>query len=146
MSSIKIDQRKEHQYRGVAAPVISKLLIYSFVLLALGLAIYGVLYPFINFQDPFHLRYDVLPKSMLYSHIVGAGVAIGIIPLQYYIASRKRTLHRYLGYLYVLAVLVSSFGAYYMAVYALGDVSSTNALSILAALWWSSCFYRLSYI
>ncbi|PCJ27511.1 MAG: hypothetical protein COA96_03155 [SAR86 cluster bacterium] len=108
-------------------------------LLALMVALYGIAFPLIlpEMQDEFHQRYLSMSQTLVYMHVVGAGVALFISPIQFMIYRKNRILHRYMGRVYFLAVMVGSIGGYYMAWYAFGGMISTVGLGILSTLWWS---------
>lgn len=108
-------------------------------LLAGGVAIYGIAFPMLlpNMADDFHRRYLDMSQYLIRLHVVGAGLALLIAPVQLLIYRRHRVLHRYLGRLYVLAVIAGSLGGYYMAWHAYGGIISTLGLGILDTLWWS---------
>ena len=108
-------------------------------LLAVMIATYGIAFPVLlqGMEDEFHLRYLNMSLVLVYLHVVGAGVALLISPFQFLLYRRNRKLHRYLGRVYVLAIIAGSIGGYYMAWHAFGGMISTLGLGTLATLWWS---------
>ena len=107
--------------------------------LAIIVALYGISFPIRlpGMQDEFHLRYLEMSQLLVFMHVVGAGIALLITPIQFMIYRKNCTLHRYLGRVYFLAVIVGSIGGYYMAWYAFGGIVSTLGLGTLNTLWWS---------
>ena len=76
-------------------------------------------------------------------HIVGAMVATIIGPFQFLPSvnsGRYQYLHRWLGRIYLLGVLVGGLGGLYMAQYAYGGFASSLGFSILAVLWMGTGF------
>ncbi|MDO8271581.1 MAG: DUF2306 domain-containing protein [Gammaproteobacteria bacterium] len=116
-------------------------------LLAGLVAIYGITFPILlpGMSDEFHHRYLNMSLFLVSMHVVGSGIALLISPLQLVIYRRNRTLHRYLGRVYFLAVIAGSIGGYYMAWHAFGGFISTLGLSILATLWWSFTLLAVIY-
>ena len=116
-------------------------------LLALLVAAYGILFPLLlpEMPDEFHQRYLRMSQTLVYMHVVGAGVALLIAPIQFMIYRKNRILHRYLGRTYFLSVIVGGIGAYYMAWYAFGGVISTVGLGMLATIWWSFTLLAVIY-
>lgn len=108
-------------------------------MLAGGIALYGIAFPVLlpGMGDEFHRRYLDMSLLLISLHVVGAGLALLIAPLQLVIYRKHRVLHRYLGRVYFVAVIASSVGGYYMAVHAVGGFISTLGLGILDTLWWS---------
>jgi uncharacterized membrane protein len=115
-------------------------LIYLGTFLAVCVALYGIAFPLMlpGMQDQFHQRYLSMSQALVYMHVVGAGMALLVSPIQFMIYRKNRTLHRYLGRVYFLAVILGSIGGYYMAWHAFGGLISTMGLGILSTLWWSS--------
>lgn len=113
--------------------------LYLGTVLAVVVAIYGIAFPIIlpGMEDDFHRRYLDMSQLLVFMHVVGAGIALLISPIQFFIYARNRILHRYLGRLYFFAVIVGSIGGYYMAWHAFGGIISTAGLGILSTLWWS---------
>lgn len=116
-------------------------------MLAGGIALYGITFPFLlpSMGDEFHRRYLDMSLVLISLHVVGAGLALLIAPLQLVIYRRHRVLHRYLGRVYIVAVIASSVGGYYMAVHAVGGFISTLGLGILDTLWWSFTLLAVIY-
>lgn len=126
-----------------------KWLFITLTFLATATAMYGFVFPLILpeiLSDGFHDRYAFLSKPLMFGHIIGGAIALLISPIQFWIIKRYRTLHRYLGRVYVLAVLVSSIGGYYMAWNAFGGLISTIGLGILATLWWGFTLLALYFV
>ncbi len=107
--------------------------------LAVLVAAYGIAFPVLlpEIPDEFHQRYMSMSSLLISMHVVGGGIALLISPFQFMIYRKNRTLHRYLGRIYFLAVIVASIGGYYMAWHAFGGIVSTLGLATLCTLWWS---------
>ena len=122
-------------------------LLYFGAVLAVVVALYGISFPIMlpAMQDDFHQRYLDMSQLLVFMHVVGAGVALMISPIQFMIYRKNRTLHRYLGRVYFFAVIVGSIGGYYMAWHAFGGIVSTVGLGILTSLWWSFTLLAVNY-
>lgn len=116
-------------------------------LLAFGVALYGITFPVLlpSMGDDFHRRYLDMSQWLISLHVVGAGLALLISPVQLVIYRRHRVLHRYLGRVYFVAVIAGSVGGYYMAWHAQGGFISSLGLGILATLWWSFTLLAVSH-
>ncbi len=127
--------------------ILSRSLYYPGALLAVMVAIYGIAFPVLlpGMQDEFHQRYLSMSQVLVYMHVVAAGVALLIAPIQFVIYRKNRTLHRHLGRVYFLAVIAGSIGGYYMAWFAFGGIISTLGLGLLATLWWSFTLLAVNY-
>lgn len=107
--------------------------------LAVIVAAYGIVFPVLlpNMQDEFHQRYLTMSQLLITTHVVGGGVALLISPFQLMICRKNRILHRHLGRVYFLLVMLASIGGYYMAWHAFGGIISMLGLGVLSTLWWS---------
>ena len=107
--------------------------------LAVAVAAYGIAFPLLlpSIPDEFHQRYLSMSMALITVHVVGGGIALLIAPFQFMIYRRNRTLHRYLGRVYFLVIMLASIGGYYMAWHAFGGLISMLGLGILSTLWWS---------
>ncbi len=79
---------------------------------------------------------------VLKTHIVSGILAIGCGPFQFIKRLRKQRprFHKKLGYLYVLAVGISSIAGFVSAQFAMGGIVSQIGFSILSVFW----FYTLT--
>jgi len=70
-------------------------------------------------------------------HIVGAMLALGLGPLQFLPGLRSRHLHvhRWMGRLYLLGVLVGGAAGLYLAPYSYGGLITHTGFGTLAVLW-----------
>lgn len=114
------------------------------------LAIIIGLYPFIYFviDRKFGLlssKSDTLLADMawnigFYLHIVLGGIALltGWIQFNKQFRQRRLSLHRLLGKIYVLSVLISALAGFYIAFYATGGVISKVGFGSLAIIWFST--------
>ncbi|MCJ8315125.1 MAG: DUF2306 domain-containing protein [Saccharospirillaceae bacterium] len=82
-----------------------------------------------------HANFLLQSQTLLYFHFIGAGIALLISPIQFYLYKRFKTAHRIMGRIYGLSVLFGAIGALNMAQTAYGGLISTWGLSILAILW-----------
>jgi len=107
--------------------------------LAVVIAAYGIIFPLLlpEIPDEFHQRYLSMSMVLVSMHVVAGGIALLISPFQFMIYRRNRTLHRYLGRTYFLAIILGSIGGYYMAWHAFGGIISMLGLGMLSTLWWS---------
>ena len=83
-----------------------------------------------------------------YSHIVPGGIAllIGWIQFNKHIRAKRIIWHRTIGKVYVLAALVSSIAAIYIAVYATGGVIASLGFMCLGLFWFYSTYKAYSSI
>lgn len=116
----------------------NSLLIVSAIVLCGGVAVYSVVLPFLDLTGPIHARLADLPPIYFLAHTLGGAIALLMVPVQLFTATKVNSLHRNSGRLYVIAVLISTMGAYYLAWEAFGGTSSRLALNILATLWWTT--------
>ncbi|MCW8876858.1 MAG: DUF2306 domain-containing protein [Kangiellaceae bacterium] len=116
----------------------NSLLIVSAIILCGGVAVYSAALPFLDLAGPIHSRLASLPPLYFLAHAFGGAVALLLVPVQLFTAAKNNSIHRLVGRLYVIAVLISTMGAYYLAWGAFGGTSSWLALSILATLWWTT--------
>jgi len=110
--------------------------IFVAIILCIGVAGYAVVLPFLEFDSPIHSRLSSLPPFFFLAHTIGGAIALLIVPVQLLSAHKKRKLHKAFGSIYVVAVLFSTLGGYYLALNAYGGITSSLALSLLATLWW----------
>ncbi len=107
--------------------------------LAVAVAAYGIAFPLLlpQIPDEFHQRYLGMSQLLISMHVVGGGIALLISPFQFMIYRKNRTLHRYLGRVYFLVIMLANIGGYYMAWHAFGGIISVLGLGLLSTLWWS---------
>lgn len=74
---------------------------------------------------------------MFISHVLGGVVALFLGPWQFWTGLRNRflSLHRWLGRLYLCAILVGGVGGLYLAVMAFGGIVAQIGFGSLAILW-----------
>lgn len=72
-----------------------------------------------------------------FAHISGGIVALVLGPVQFWLASRPRLLsrHRYIGRVYLIAILVGGCGGLYMATIAFGGLPARLGFGMLALIW-----------
>lgn len=78
----------------------------------------------------------------IYSHIFASTIALVLGPFQFSVKFRKKHLkiHRWLGRIYLVSVLIGGISGLYMAQYAFGGYVSQLGFSVLAILWLYSGF------
>jgi uncharacterized membrane protein len=83
-----------------------------------------------------------------YSHIIPGGVAllIGWIQFNERIRTKRLTLHRMIGTVYVSAALVSGFAGIYIACYATGGIIASSGFMCLGFFWFYSTYRGYSSI
>ncbi len=115
------------------------------LLLALFLFIIASRYLTLNPEVYFPEQRDVYAANPIFllMHIIGSMLAILIGPIQF--LSRIRTgrllnLHRWLGRVYLLGILIGGIGGLYMAQLAYGGIITRLGFSALALLWLLSGF------
>lgn len=128
----KLGRQPQYSY-----PTLSLLALGTF--LAVAVAAYGIAFPLLlpEIPDTFHQRYLSMSLVLIGMHVIAGGVALLISPFQFMIYRKNRTLHRYLGRVYFLAIIIGSIGGYYMAWHAFGGIISMLGLGTLSTLWWS---------
>ena len=70
-------------------------------------------------------------------HIAGGVLALGIGPFQFLnrLRSRRPLVHRWLGRIYLIGILVGGLGGLYMAFFAYAGVAATAGFASLAVSW-----------
>jgi uncharacterized membrane protein len=117
-------------------------------LFALGVSGYALQYLSFRTDIPFltQKRADVLThwawRIGFYGHIIGGVVALTLGPFQFLRNFRQQNLrlHRFLGKIYVLAILLGSLCAFYAALYANGGLPAQTGFAALAVAWVFSTF------
>ena len=94
-----------------------------------------LLVPMFAQQSPVHANFLLQSQTLLYFHFIGAGLALLISPIQFYLYKGFKKSHRLLGRVYGLSVLFGAIGALNMAQTAYGGLISTLGLSVLSILW-----------
>ena len=83
-------------------------------------------------------------KTGLMAHIFGAGIALLIGPFQFLPAMRRKKylgLHRWLGRLYLLGILVGGLSGLYMATFAHGGTVAQMGFAALAVFWLTTGYF-----
>ncbi|UJF32949.1 DUF2306 domain-containing protein [Paenibacillus hexagrammi] len=96
-------------------------------------------------QPDFHLTPWVY---VLYAHIVTAVLALVLGPYQLFVKpqGKRIRLHRRLGYVYFISIMVSSIVGLYLAIYATGGWVSTLGFLGLDLAWAMSTWLSVRYI
>ena len=118
-----------------------------FIFFAVGVGIYPFLYFFLDMSQGF---LSVKPKDVLdsqlwtvafYTHITLGGVALltGWSQFSKQLRNQQLVLHRTLGKVYVVSVLISGVAGFYIALFATGGIVSIAGFSGLAIAWLFTC-------
>jgi len=85
-------------------------------------------------------------KISFYTHIVLGGVAllIGWIQFNAKLRLNKPHIHRFIGKIYVISVLLSSFSGFYIALFADRGIWASLGFSCLAVIWF--CITLMAYL
>ena len=79
-------------------------------------------------------------RAWLLTHIAGSGLALIVGPFQFWSGLRRRSMrvHRWIGRLYVLAVLVGGSAAFYLAWHTGQGATFGISLGALGIAWWTT--------
>jgi uncharacterized membrane protein len=110
-----------------------------------GYAITILLVP--EFRPPFAKTLFVERPASTIAHFLGGAVALvaGAFQLSAWFRGRYLNAHRWLGRLYVVAVIIGGIAGFFMALKAFGGLASNTGFGLLAVLWVSTTLnaYRL---
>lgn len=120
-----------------------KLLWVLFILLAVSIGFYPLFYLFLDMSGgllatkPLLLLESSLWNLAFYLHISFGGIALLVGWSQFSVSFReiRLKLHRYLGKLYVLSIIISGITGLYVAYYASGGLMSQLGFGSLALFW-----------
>ncbi|PWG06458.1 DUF2306 domain-containing protein [Polaribacter aquimarinus] len=116
------------------------------------------LYPFIYFvidrkfgllaSKTDALLTDTLWNTMFYTHIILGGIALLIGWLQFNKKLRLKNLnlHRKIGKVYVISVLLSAISGFYIGLHATGGLSSKLGFTTMALFWFFSTLFAFTSI
>jgi uncharacterized membrane protein len=116
---------------------------YVFVVLATLIACYALSY-YWHGETPFSIRFHSLNPIGVYSHFIGAGFALLIGGLQTFTKVGSRS-HRFLGFGYVIAVIVGAAGGCYLALNAYLGMVTGLGFFIADALWISTTLIAIQH-
>ncbi len=105
------------------------------VAVAAGAARYVLLNP--NITPPQFRQRVIAHDPWLLAHIAGGMIALGLGPFQFPQKFRTKhpAIHRWLGRVYLIAVLLGSLAGFRIALVAFGGLPSEFGFGILAVLW-----------
>lgn len=117
-----------------------KVLFFLIAFMAIGVSGYAIAMFFITpplFESKGDLVYNPTWKVFFYTHVAGGLMALAIGWLQFWKKFRDRRLglHRALGKIYIIAILLASIGAGYSAVFATGGFGNQLGFFSLAFAW-----------
>ncbi|MDR6464065.1 DUF2306 domain-containing protein [Chryseobacterium sediminis] len=120
-----------------------KLLFVIMCVLALLIGAYPLLYAFVEHKHTFlgskspEILHNIIWKTAFFAHIIFGGLALFIGWRQFGSSFRNKyiKIHRKLGSIYVIAVVISSVSAVYMGFYANGGVISAIGFISLGCTW-----------
>ncbi|MCB0496703.1 MAG: DUF2306 domain-containing protein [Cyclobacteriaceae bacterium] len=122
---------------------ISKITWFIFAFFAISIGIYPVLYALVDMSQgllgnkPPEVLSNSLWSLFFYLHIGFGGVSLltGWSQFSKKIRARNIQLHRTLGKIYMIAVLVSGISSVFIAFYATGGIGPSFGFGILGVLW-----------
>ena len=91
---------------------------------------------------------DTLWNTMFYTHIILGGIALLIGWLQFNKKLRLKNLnlHRKIGKVYVISVLLSAISGFYIGLHATGGLSSKLGFTTMALFWFFSTLFAFTSI
>ncbi|WP_299051140.1 DUF2306 domain-containing protein [uncultured Polaribacter sp.] len=91
---------------------------------------------------------DTLWNTMFYTHIILGGIALLIGWLQFNKKLRLKNLklHRKIGKVYVISVLLSAISGFYIGLHATGGLSSKLGFTAMAVFWFFSTLFGFTVI
>lgn len=122
---------------------LTRLLWAVFAFLAIVIGLYPFLYFFVDMSGLFpstkppELLTDAIWKSLFYVHIAFGGVALmtGWVQFSERIRNRNMRLHRTLGKIYVIAVLISGISGVYLSFYSNDGMITHLGFGLLGIFW-----------
>ncbi|WP_087093794.1 DUF2306 domain-containing protein [Elizabethkingia anophelis] len=121
---------------------------------ALLIGIYPFMYAFVDHKHTFlgsktpEVFHNTIWQLAFYNHIIFGGLSLFIGWRQFGKKFRDKhiKLHRNIGKLYVLSVIISSAAGIYMGFYANGGIISSTGFILLGIIWFSTTVMALSQI
>ena len=115
-----------------------------FIILSLSIGLYPVMYAFTG-MSPIGLLSTKAPELLISSsysllftvHIITGGIALTIGWMQFIKKWRNahKDLHKLIGKIYLISILISSLSSIYIALFATGGIISTLGFICLAIVW-----------
>jgi uncharacterized membrane protein len=108
----------------------------SALFIALASFRYFILSPEVAAGPPLGQRFAEYITPLLF-HVGGSIVALSLGPWGFWVRLRNKylTVHRWMGRIYLLSVLVGGIAGFYLALTAFGGLPSRIGFGMLAALW-----------
>lgn len=119
------------------ATLTGRLLLGLLIFTSILIGTYAFLFQFIQAGDPdFHDRFAQIPLLAAF-HVLGSGVALLIGGFQFLpgLRARRLNLHRWLGRVYLSAVLIGGIGGIALALRADGGLAGQFGFSMLGVVW-----------
>lgn len=121
---------------------------------ALLIGIYPFMYAFVDYKHTFlgsktpEVFHNTIWQLAFYNHIIFGGLSLFIGWRQFGKKFRDKhiKLHRNIGKLYVISVIISSVAGIYMGFYANGGIISSTGFILLGLIWFSTTVMALSQI
>lgn len=122
---------------------LTKILWVVFAFLAIVIGLYPFFYFFVDMSGlflstkPSELLTDTIWKSLFHVHIAFGGVALltGWVQFSERIRIRNLSLHRTLGKIYVVVVLISGLSGVYLAIYSNEGIVTHLGFGLLGIFW-----------
>ncbi|WP_185142057.1 DUF2306 domain-containing protein [Chryseobacterium pennipullorum] len=131
-----------------------KLLFVMMGVLALVIGVYPLMYAFVEHKYTFlgskspELLQSIIWKTLFFAHIIFGGLALFVGWRQFGDSFRTKYtgIHRIIGKLYILSVLISSVSGIYIGFYANGGIISGMGFICLGIIWLVTTLLGLIYI
>lgn len=119
---------------------------FVFAFLAIGVSLYPLLYGYLAYigveealrsRKTVELLTNVVWNTGFYTHIAFGGIALFVGWIQFSKKFRNANLkrHRFIGKIYMIAVLIGGLAGFYIAFYATGGIVAKLGFGSLAIIW-----------
>ena len=134
--------------------IIKKTTYYSFAILCILIGLYPIIYFVIDrhfgllSSKSQELLADQIWNIAFYGHIIFGGLALLVGWSQFSSKLRKKnlTLHRNIGKIYLLSVLISGPCGLYIAQFATGGINNVIAFSLSGIIWIATSFLAYNFV